>query len=217
MMSQAPSIQPPRVATWVIGLFTSDKEDEAVPGDLLEEFSHLASRSGVAVARRWYWRQTAKTIVHLAGAAFYDAPWLMAAVVVGGFWLHGFVSGLPDKILSAVTDRYLMFWSGHYQAYLWALNGVGIAHLAASFCVGCVVALAAKGREMAATMALALVYCGLIGAALVWAALHQRLQGAWMLWSCAAPLGIMVGGVVVRMLRARGRNSSPTRVGMTRV
>lgn len=215
--AQLPSIQPPRVAAWVIGLFTSEKVDEAIPGDLLEEFSQLAAESGVAFARRWYWRQTAKTVTHLAGAAFRSAPWWMAAVVVGGFLLHGFVSGLPDKLLSAVTDRYLTFWSAHFQAYMWVLNGVGIAHLMASLLVGCMVALAAKGREMAATVALALVFCGMIAAALVWAVTHGRIDGLWMLWSCADPLAIVAGGVIVRTLRAQHCDSSPKRLGMTRV
>lgn len=215
--AQSPGCHPPRMAAWLVGLFTSDNEAEAVPGDLLEEFSLLASKSGVDFARRWYWRQTARTIAHLAGAEFRSAPWLLAAVVIGGFWLHGFVSGLPDKFLSAVTDRYLTFWSAHFQAYLWVLNGVGIAHLMAALLVGCVVALAAKGREMVATMTLALVFCALIAAALVWATSHGRMDGLWMLWSCADPLAMVAGGVIVRTRRSRIRDSSPARLGVTGV
>ena len=164
MMSQEFPVQPPRIAAWLISLFTSDKEAEAVPGDLLEEFSQVSSQSGVAFGRKWYWRQTARTVTHLAVAAFRSAPWLMAAVVAGGFWLHGFVSRLPDKLLGIVTDRYLMFWSAHFQAYLWVLRGLLIEHLVLSMFVGCIVALAAKGREMAATMALALIFCAMSGA-----------------------------------------------------
>jgi hypothetical protein len=228
MMSQASSAQapsppsPPSVATWLIGLFTSDKEAEAIPGDLVEEFSHLASESGVAFARSWYWRQTAKTIAHLAGAAFYSAPWLMAAVVVGGFLLDSFLEGLPDKVLSAVTDRYLLFWSAHFQAYLWVLNGMSMAHLMASLLVGCMVALAARGRELVATMTLGLVHCAMIGAAFVWVATHGPVFGfGWMLWAWSGPFAIVVGGVIVRTRRARNadsqeQDSSPKRLGMTR-
>jgi hypothetical protein len=36
-------------------------------GDLLEEYSYLAPKSGVTFARRWYRRQTVKTIAHLFG------------------------------------------------------------------------------------------------------------------------------------------------------
>jgi hypothetical protein len=214
--TQPPSMQPPRVAVWLIGLFTSDKEAEAVPGDLLEEFSYFASRSGVVFARRWYWRQTAKTITHLAGAAFRSAPWTMAAAIVGGFLLHGFLSGLPDKFLSAVTDRYLMFWSAHFQAYTWVLKGVGIAHLMASLLVGCMVALAAKGREMVATMALALVFCGMVAAALVWVATRLPIDVASLLWACSGPFAIVMGGFIVRTRRSRNRDSSRARLGTTR-
>jgi|HubBroStandDraft_1064217.scaffolds.fasta_scaffold104814_1 hypothetical protein len=214
--TQPPSMPPPRIAVWLIGLFTPDKEAEAVPGDLLEEFSHLAAESGVVIARRWYWRQTAKTITHLAGAAFRSAPWTMAAAIVGGFLLHGFLSGLPEKFLSAVTDRYLMFWSAHFQAYTWVLNGVGIAHLMASLLVGCMVALAAKGREMVATMALALVFCGMVAAALVWVATRRPIDVAWLLWASSGPFAIVMGGFIVRTRRSRNRDSSPTRLGTTR-
>lgn len=214
--TQPPGMQPPRVAVWLIGLFTSDQEAEAVPGDLLEEFSYLAARSGVVVARRWYRRQAAKTITHLAGAAFRSAPWTMAAAIVGGFLLHGFLSGLPDKFLSAVTDRYLRFWSAHFQAYTWVLDGVGIAHLMASLLVGCMVAWAAKGREMVATMALALVFCGMFAAALVWVATRRPIDVAWLLWACSGPFAIVMGGLIVRTRRSRNRDSSPKRLGTTR-
>ncbi|MGA9978549.1 MAG: permease prefix domain 2-containing transporter [Candidatus Sulfotelmatobacter sp.] len=218
MMTQRCSAQPPRVAAWLIGLFTSDKEAEAVPGDLLEEFSQLAAGAGITFARRWYWRQTARTITHLAGAAFRSAPWMMAAVVVGGFLLHGFVSGLPDKLLSAVTDRYLMFWSAHFRAYLWVLNGMLIEHLVLSMFVGCIVAFVAKGREIVATVTLALVFCAMSAAAFLWVATHGPMYGVgWMLWSCADPLAMVVGGVIVRTRRSRNRDSSPKGLGMTSV
>jgi hypothetical protein len=221
-MSQEFSVQPPRVATWLIGLFTSDSEAEAIPGDLLEEFSDLASKSGIIFARRWYWRQTAKTITHLAAAAFRSAPRLMASLVVGGFLLHGFLHALPDKALSVVTDRYLAFWSSHFQAYLWVLNGMMIAHLMASLLVGCMVALAAKGREMVATVTLALIFCGmggaaLVGAALVWVAKHRPVDIAWLLWAWWGPFAIVMGGLIVRTRRAQHRDSSPKRLGMTGV
>jgi hypothetical protein len=220
--TQPPSMQPPRIAVWLIGLFTSDKEAEAVPGDLLEEFSHLAAESGSVIARRWYWRQTAKTITHLAGAAFRSAPWLMAAVIVGGFWLHGFLHGLPDKVLSVVTDRYLAYWSSHLQVYKWVLSGMAITHLLLSMFVGCMVALATKGREMVATMTLALVFCAMVGAALVVESMGRNggayayRDVSWMLWSCADPLALVIGGVMVRARRSRNRDSSRARLGTTR-
>lgn len=207
MTSQPYLAQPPRIATWLINLFTPAEQEETILGDLLEEFSHFASKSRVAFARRWYWRQTVKTIAHLFYAGFQSAPWLTAAAVAGGFWLHGFVSGLPDKLLKAVTDRYLFYWSAHFQAYMWVLNGMLIAHLILSMFVGCTVALVAKRREMVATVMLALIFCELIGAAAwVCSALHGRIDPAWMLWSCSAPFAIVAGGAIVRT----HRSPSPT-------
>jgi hypothetical protein len=201
MMPQPHFVQPPRIATWLVDLFTLP-EEESILGDIVEEFSQLALRSGVPFARRWYWRQTVKTIAHLFGTGFRVAPWSTAAAVVGGFLLLRFASGLPDKVLSVITDRYLAFWSTHFQAYMWVLKGMVIGHLMASLFVGCMVALVAKGKEMVATMTLALVLCTLIGAALVWVATHLPIDVAWMLWSCADPLAIVVGGAIVRTRRS---------------
>jgi hypothetical protein len=201
MTSQADFVRPPRIAIWLVKLFAS-AEEESILGDLLEEYSNLALKSGVAFARRWYWRQAVKTIAYLGGTGFRGAPWSTAAAVIGGFVLHRFVSGLPDKILSAVTDRYLAFWSTHFKAYIWMLNGMSIEHLIGAMLVGCVVALAAKGRELIATMTLALVLCALIGAAFVWVATHRPMDVAWMLWSCADPFAIVIGGAIVRMRRS---------------
>ncbi len=206
MTSQTNFAPPPRIATWLIGLFTADEEAESISGDLLEEYSHLASRSGIRVARRWYWRQSVKSIAHLFGTGFRVAPWSTLAVVGGGFFLLRFVSGLPHTILSALTDRYLTYWSIHFKAYMFlATDGMLSAHLIAALIVGCVVALAARGRELVATVTLALVFCAMIGAALMWVATRGTVDFAWMLWSCFDPLAIVVGGAIVRTRRSAAR------------
>jgi hypothetical protein len=67
MMSQASLAQPPFVAVWLLELFTPEEQAESIVGDLLEEFSGFAAKPGVAFARRWYWRQSTKTVVRLIG------------------------------------------------------------------------------------------------------------------------------------------------------
>jgi hypothetical protein len=206
MTSTEDFVQPPRIANWLLNLFTSADEEESILGDLLEEFAHFAGTSGVAFARRWYWRQTVKTIAHLVSAAFRGAPWSTTAAIVGGFVLLQLLGGLPDKVLSAVTDRYLTYWSSHFKAYMfWATDGMLIAHLILSMFVGCVVAVAAKGRETVATMALSLILCAMIGFALVWVAAHRPVDAAWALSSCAGPFAIVIGGGIVRMLRSAAK------------
>jgi hypothetical protein len=205
MTSAADFVQPPRFASWLLNLFTPPDEEESILGDLLEEFSVLASKSGVAFARRWYRRQAVKTVAHLFSTAFRVAPWSTIAAVLGGLLLYQFVSGLPDKLLSAVTDKYLFYWSAHFQAYLWMLKGMLPAHLILGVFVGCMVALVANGREMVATMMLVLVECALIGTALPWVVIHGPMAVAWMLWSCAGQCAIVLGGGIVRMLRSAAK------------
>jgi hypothetical protein len=130
---------PPHIATWLVNLFTTGEEAESILGDMLEEFSHLASKSGVANARNWYWRQAVKTISHLIGIAFRVAPWSIAATVIGGFLLNRLVSGLPERAIFAVLHRYRVF-DHHFDAYLFfATDGIKIGHVIASMFVGGVV------------------------------------------------------------------------------
>jgi hypothetical protein len=203
MTSQAYFVQPPRNAVWLVNLFTPAEEAESILGDLLEEFSHLASKSGVAFARRWYWRQTVKTIAHLAGTGFSVAPWSTTAAVVGGFLLLRFVSGLPEQAIFAVLQRYRVF-EHHFNAYVFfATDGIAIGHIIASMFVGCIVALAAKGREMVATVTLGLVLCAMSGAASSWWVARTGDDSfLWMLlWQCVSWFAIVVGGAIVRTRR----------------
>ena len=205
MTCQAYLVQPPRIAVWLVNLFASVEEVDSILGDLLEEFSHLASKWGAAFARSWYWRQAVKTIVHLVGTAFRIAPWSTTAAVAGGFLLQRFVSHLPEPAIFAVLGRYQVF-ERHFNVYVFlAADGIAIAHVFASMLVGSVLALAVKGREMVATMTLALVLCLLIGAALLWIAMQRSIDVAWILWSCADPFAIVVGGAIVRTRRAAAK------------
>jgi hypothetical protein len=201
-MFQTSFVHPPRIAAWLLDLFAPSEQAESITGDLLEEFSDLASKSGVTLARSWYWRQTVKTIAHLVGTGFSVAPWSTAAAVVGGFLLLRFISGLPEQAIFAVLRRYRVL-DHHFNAYVFfATDGIAIGHVIAAMFVGYMVALAAKGREMVAAMSLALVRCALIGAALVWVATHGPMDVAWMLWSCADPFAIVIGGAIVRTRRS---------------
>src|SRR5258708_32959216 len=80
-MVETTFVQPPRVAAWLVGLFTPSEQTESLSGDLLEEFSELVLKSGIASARHWYWRQSAKAILNRLGTGFWGAPWLIASIV----------------------------------------------------------------------------------------------------------------------------------------
>ena len=202
MTPQSGFIPPPRMATWLLTLFTSSEEDEGITGDLLEEFNQLASKSGVAFARSWYWRQTVKSLVHLAGAGFRSAPWSTAAVVTGGFLLMRFASSLPELAIAAAVNR-TYFYEHHFGAYMfWMTDGIDLGHIVLAGLVGSIVALAARGREMITAMTLASVGCVMTAAALVvWISRGQDMVLWRILWSIADSLSIVMGGMIVRSRR----------------
>ena len=195
-------VPPPRPAAWLVSLFANGEAAESILGDLLEEYSHHASQSGVAFARRWYWRQTVKTAAQLAAGGFRAAPWSTSAVIAGGFLLRKFSARLVEPAIFGVLHRYQVF-ENHFAVYrFFASTGIDLGHLVSFLLVGLIVALVARRKEMVATMALALIF-GVMNAlaALVWisagdAALLWRLP-----WFFADPFVIVLGGAIVRSRR----------------
>ena len=217
-MTQQPSRpRPPRLAAWLVDLFASPELAESILGDLTEEFSDLASRSGIAHARRWYRRQSAKTIAHIAGTALRRAPAWLAAVLLLGFLLSWFSVGLPEQLIVALLRTQRPYSNLHYEAYVWLLTyGIPIVSITQSLLIGCVVALLARGREMVATTTLSLLRAATIGwllFILVGHTPHARpviLFPAPFLFSRALDLiGIVIGGVIVRKARSASARRLP--------
>lgn len=197
-MTEKDFIQPPRIANWLISLFASGKEAEPLLGDMLEEFSQLTSESNVVFARRWYWRQTRKTVTRLIGSAFCAAPRSMAATIVVGLLLSG-RSGTLERAILAVVFRHGIL-DPHFHAYV-LLPAIG--HVIASLFIGCVVALAAKRREMAAVAMLGVALVALTGTAALLALAKGYTSNLWMLpWNIANWVAILMGGAIVRIRRA---------------
>jgi hypothetical protein len=213
-MTQA-SFHPPRVASWLIELFTPYEQAESIPGDLLEEFSDLASKSGAAYARRWFWRQTVPTISHLVRSGFQGAPWSTAGVVLGGLLL------VPlGHIFSEWAIRTGMEFGNHHvlpyhhvRLYVFLMNGgIYLIRLTVSMLIGCIIALACKKREMLATITVSLV-CSIQAVTGFWTFLHgwsppltAVLTGA--LYSFGGLFAIVVGGGIVRKYRFRSLHTA---------
>jgi hypothetical protein len=101
-MRQTEPRTPPRLAAWLVYLFASVEDAESILGDLHEEFLDVASKSGIVPARRWHWRQSVKTIAHLARSSFRTAPWSLAGVVLLALLLPRLDSQLPEQIIVAI-------------------------------------------------------------------------------------------------------------------
>jgi hypothetical protein len=207
-MTRASSVQPPRLAVWILDLFTPYEQTESIPGDLLEEFADVASKSGGAYARRWYWWQSVRTILHLVRRGFRVAPWSITGAVVGGVLLvqlgHAFTEGgirTWNEFLSNHVHRL-----SHFDLFLYN-SGMYLWRLTVAMLIGCIIALACKSREMLATITVSLV-CSIQAVTGFWSFLHGWsppltivLIGA--LYSFGGLFAIVIGGGIVRKYRLR--------------
>ena len=203
MTSQPHFVQPPRIAVWLLNLFALGEEAESIQGDLLEEFSLLTSKSGVASARRWYWRQTMKTVPQLAGVGFRTAPWMTTAAVVGGFLLRKLLGPLVEPPIFAVLERYRVF-EHHFGTYMFfASTGIDIGHLITFLFIGFAVALVSRQREMVATITLGLIYGAMAVVGFIYAVTKTGNDALlWRLtWIFADAFAIVTAGAVVRTHR----------------
>jgi hypothetical protein len=203
---------PPRFALWLIGLFSPD---EAIPGDLLEEFSTVTSNNGTRNARRWFWRQSGRTIVHLAWSQGRLAPWSTGAVLVGASAALWYTPWVSVTLAGALLARYPVyeyisapvFWWMYDFAFGTILLPLTIANIAAR---------AARRREMTVTTVLA--FTVIAGAGYFWA---WQIWLSWFYWYdwpyffygrqrtlraafslVALPMAVLVGGVIQRKTRS---------------
>jgi hypothetical protein len=202
MTPQSQWIQPPRFAVWLLTLFALDDKAESILGDLVEEFTQLASKSGGPFARRWYWRQTLKTVLQLAILGFRASPWLTAAAVVGGFFLRGIVGRLVEPTIFAVIEKY-QIPEHHFSAYVFlATTGIDTGYLITFLFVGFMVALVAKGREMVATTTLGLIFGAMVVVALP-SMVRHGIPLSMLMWDFSDYLAIVIAGAIVRTHRLR--------------
>ena len=204
MTSYGDFVQPPRIAVWLVTLFAPAEQAEAILGDLLEEFFHLASKSGSAFARSWYWRQAFRTVAHLSGEGFRTAPWSTFAAVAGGFLLIRLSFRLPELTIMAVLVKYQVP-DHHFGVYkFWITDGIVIGLIVLSTLVGAVVAMVAKGREMTATIALGFIRSalGVIGAIVMVTTAQHYWTFRPMLHQFMFAIATVAGGAIVRMRRA---------------
>jgi hypothetical protein len=182
---------------------------ESIAGDLLEEFSDLALKSGVASARRWYWHQCAKTIAHLIASGFRFAPWRIAAVVLIGRWLLPYGLMLPEKTIVAFLRWHPIFPNyDHENVYklwmFWVPLAIQIGWVIVPLLIGCLVAVAVKGREMLATMTLGLTLVAPLLVRMIVDRPGTPFSGPPFLRVAiftVFPVAAVVGGVIVRKIR----------------
>jgi len=204
--------QPPRIAGWLLMLFTPAPATESIMGDLLEEFSGLVIKSGLAFARRWYWRQTLRTIAHASGSAVSSAPWLILISVLGGWWLIGFATRSSAHAMHTFLDARHLYES-HPSAYLfWLKFPLEIGRVMVCGLTGVIVALASKRMEMISVIAISLVQIALFLTAVVAVIVRGEAWSQWFIamlpWNGLCSIATVAGGVIVRTCRHRTETRS---------
>lgn len=200
MTSQSHFVEPPRIAVWLISLLAVADEAESILGDLLEEFSVLAPKSGVPAARRWYWRQTIKTVPRLAGLALRSAPWMTSAAVIGGLVLRFLLGRLVGYVTFAVLHRDgVLFEHHHFTVYLL----FNVEHLITFLLIGLIVALVAREREIVTTATVALVFAALVVVGSMYGAIRHGIEPIFWRLTCYLIdlVAIVVAGAIVRSYR----------------
>lgn len=218
-------VRPPFIPNHFVRLFVCGQNAEAIEGDLAEEFAELASTTGLEHARRWYWRQSVKTVANIIVATFRAAPLMMTATIVGGFLLLGFAMridwvyslpslSLPGRMIEEVLGQ--PYTWPPMPFFSWIADSAGLAlRLIVAISVGCIVALITKSREMIATTALGFL-CGMLCSIELplWFAKFASTHAYPPLWFAAIsnfvyPPALILGGVIVCVVRSRATVSSP--------
>jgi len=198
-------------------LFTPEDRAESLIGDLVEEFSSLAVTSDLSAARRWYWRQTFKTIACCFGDAFRVAPLSMLFAVSGGFWLIGFATRSSAHLMRTFLDAHQLYQSEPSVYLFWLKFPLETGRVILCAVVGALVALIAHKKEMAAVVTLALIQGMLFFVSTVALIVNHREWLHWFLfmlpWITACSTATIIGGAVVRKCRASGNLDRSVTVG----
>jgi hypothetical protein len=202
--------QPPRMAVWLLLLFTPAEQAESMLGDLLEEFSSLVMTSGIGFARRWYWRQTLNTMEDTCVNALRAAPLLMVVAVVAGLWTIGFATTLSQHATRTFLDAHGIYQS-HPDAYLfWSKFPLRLGRLLICAVVGSAVALVAKRREMQVVTALSLTQMAMFFVAAIAVIARREEWFQWFVvmlkWNSLCAIATIVGGLIVKVCRISTRN-----------
>jgi len=164
-------VAPPRLAELLVDLFTTEDQRATILGDLLEEFSDLALRSGTAAARRWYWRQALRSIAHLMRVQARSAPAQTFAFAVGGFILYAFAERALQSLAEAAAIHWDVYARLNVDAVAFWRVADSVGRYVLPVLVGWSIGRIARGRALVAA-------CGVCASATIWMLLFY---GSWLM------------------------------------
>ena len=109
------SIQPPRIATWLLRRFSAGPHAEAIAGDLLEQYQSIRSPF-------WYWRQVLSAVIaDVAGSVMANKARMLGALVAG--WIAYFALSFPATAVVRSLRRPTLRWLGGISAEAYSKYG----------------------------------------------------------------------------------------------
>jgi hypothetical protein len=128
---------------------------------------------------------------------------LTTTAIVGGFLLRKLVGPLVGPAMFAVLE-WCKVYERHFTTYLFfASTGIDIAHLLTFLVIGFVAALAAKGREMIATITLGFLFASMAIVAIVYVVCSTGDSSIlWRFpWYASDSFAIVIAGAIVKTHR----------------
>jgi hypothetical protein len=211
-------MRPPRTALWLVDQFAAPDQREALLGDLQEEFAAVAAASGITSARRWFWRQTARTLVHLIAASICKSPARLGLSMAVGILLWWTVPAVVEEGVRRMHYRWSVY--DYVDAYsFWLVYAVMVESVIAPVLIGSLLAMSNRGRECVVSAGLAATVVAWTGVEIPLRAFAQQnlmaqnpgLKGLWpVFWNfqiqnsllaLLTALSLLVGALIVRRAR----------------
>ena len=187
---------------YLLSLFSTPQEADAIEGDLCEERATIAARDGDREAARWYRRQMIGSIAQLAWAPFRQSPFAMIGL--------GFLMMATTWPLGWVTNRLaqtLVINLPIYE-YIPAATFWQIAAVPPLMCVGFIPAIVMRRRAMSTALAMffamAFFVCVIDPALMLVLGRSRTLQFSIWFWVTRAIYALGIWGVLVLVSAAIG-------------
>jgi len=199
-------LKAPRGAERILRWFVSADELSVVLGDLSEELQERVRTSGEARARRWYWRETARTAWIFADCGPWTLAWIVAMAGAAAAVLRW-----VEWTLFVVTPVAVLGDAYPATRFICGAALCGVAGLTIPFVLGRVSGwVTGHRRATAAVFAVVFTAMNVAMARSYWAPrleVWQSLRAAWAVWFFVSYELVAVAVFVAGAIAGRRRES----------